>query len=131
MVPLDDVYIDANFKETQLRGLKPGQPVTIELDAYSSRKIDGTVESLAPAAGSVFSLLPPDNATGNFTKIVQRVPVRIRVPATSRAQNLLRAGHVGRMRPSTPRRAGRRSAPIDSPMLIRPERRRDRHRAAR
>ena len=92
VVPLDNVYIDANFKETQLRRLKPGQPVSIELDADSSRAIEGTVESLAPAAGSVFTLLPPDNATGNFTKIVQRVPVRLKVPADVARENLLRAG---------------------------------------
>jgi membrane fusion protein (multidrug efflux system) len=92
IVPLDDVYIDANFKETQLRRLKPGQPVSIELDADNSREIVGTVESLSPAAGAVFTLLPPDNATGNFTKIVQRVPVRIRVPAEVARQNVLRAG---------------------------------------
>jgi membrane fusion protein, multidrug efflux system len=92
VVPLNDVYIDANFKETQLRRLKPGQPVSIELDADSSRSIEGTVESLAPAAGSVFTLLPPDNATGNFTKIVQRVPVRLKVPADVAKENLLRAG---------------------------------------
>ena len=92
VVPLDNVFIDANFKETQLRRLKPGQPVSIELDADSSRAIEGTVESLAPAAGSVFTLLPPDNATGNFTKIVQRVPVRLKVPADVARENLLRAG---------------------------------------
>ena len=92
IVPLDGVYIDANFKETQLRRLKPGQKVDISVDAFSSRKIEGTVDSLAPAAGQVFTLLPPDNATGNFTKIVQRVPVRIRVPADVARENLLRAG---------------------------------------
>lgn len=92
IVPLDDVYIDANFKETQLRRLQPGQPVSIQLDADTSRVIDGTVESLSPAAGQVFTLLPPDNATGNFTKIVQRVPVRVRVPADVARQNVLRAG---------------------------------------
>ena len=78
LVPLDAVYVDANFKETQLARLKPGQPVQIAVDAFGGDKIDGTVVSLAPASGSVFSMLPPDNATGNFTKIVQRVPVRIR-----------------------------------------------------
>ncbi|MBB1091371.1 HlyD family secretion protein [Rhodopseudomonas palustris] len=92
IVPLDGVYVDANFKETQLGRLKPGQKVDISVDAYSSRKIEGTVDSLAPAAGQVFTLLPPDNATGNFTKIVQRVPVRIRVPAEVARENLLRAG---------------------------------------
>lgn len=92
LVPLDDVFIDANFKETQLGRLKPGQPVTFTVDGVSGRKIEGIVESLAPASGSVFTLLPPDNATGNFTKIVQRVPVRIRVPASVARENLLRAG---------------------------------------
>ncbi len=92
IVPLDDVFIDANFKETQLRRLKPGQPVSVELDADTSRVINATVDSLSPAAGQVFTLLPPDNATGNFTKIVQRVPVRVRVPADVAKQNVLRAG---------------------------------------
>ena len=92
VVPLDDVFIDANFKETQLKRIRPGQPVTIKVDAYGFRKFTGIVESLSPAAGSVFTLLPPDNATGNFTKIVQRLPVRIRVPREVARQNLLRAG---------------------------------------
>src|SRR6202034_368178 len=92
VVPLDDVYIDANFKETQLRRIRPGQPVTVSVDAYGHRKFAGFVDSIAPAAGSVFTLLPPDNATGNFTKIVQRLPVRIRVPKDVARQNLLRAG---------------------------------------
>jgi membrane fusion protein (multidrug efflux system) len=92
VVPLDDVYIDANYKETQLKRIRPGQPVTIKVDAYGFRKFKGTVESISPAAGSVFTLLPPDNATGNFTKIVQRLPVRIRVPRDVARQNLLRAG---------------------------------------
>src|SRR5215831_10624012 len=92
VVPLDDVFIDANFKETQLKRIRPGQPVTIKVDAYGFRKFKGTVDSISPAAGSVFTLLPPDNATGNFTKIVQRVPVRIRVPKSVARQHLLRAG---------------------------------------
>jgi membrane fusion protein, multidrug efflux system len=92
LVPLDAVYVDANFKETQLADLHPGQPVSISVDAYSSRKLQGTVVSVAPASGSVFSLLPPDNATGNFTKIVQRLPVRIAVPAEVAEQRLLRPG---------------------------------------
>ncbi|WP_375307354.1 HlyD family secretion protein [Bradyrhizobium sp. A11] len=92
IVPLDDVYIDANFKETQLKRIRPGQPVTIKVDAYGMRKFSGVVDSIAAGAGSVFTLLPPDNATGNFTKIVQRVPVRIRVPKSVAKQNLLRAG---------------------------------------
>ena len=92
IVPLNDVYIDANFKETQLKRIRPGQPVTIKVDAYGMRKFNGVVDSIAAGAGSVFTLLPPDNATGNFTKIVQRVPVRIRVPKSVAKQNLLRAG---------------------------------------
>ena len=92
VVPLDDVFIDANFKETQLKRIRPGQPVTIKVDAYGARGFKGVVDSISPAAGSVFTLLPPDNATGNFTKIVQRLPVRIRVPKEVARQNLLRAG---------------------------------------
>ncbi len=90
VVPLDDVYIDANLKETQLTRLRAGQKVEVTVDALPDRTIEGTVSSLAPASGSVFSLLPADNATGNFTKIVQRVPVRIRVPADVAAERLLR-----------------------------------------
>ena len=92
VVPLNDVFIDANFKETQLKRIRPGQPVKISVDAYGHRKFAGFVDSISPAAGSVFTLLPPDNATGNFTKIVQRLPVRIRVPKDVARQNLLRAG---------------------------------------
>jgi membrane fusion protein, multidrug efflux system len=92
IVPLNDVFIDANYKETQLKRIRPGQPVKISVDAYGHRKFAGVVDSISPAAGSVFTLLPPDNATGNFTKIVQRLPVRIRVPKEVARQNLLRAG---------------------------------------
>ncbi len=92
VVPLDEVFIDANYKETQLKRIRPGQPVTIKVDAYGFRKFRGTVDSISAGAGSVFTLLPPDNATGNFTKIVQRVPVRIRVPKSVAKQHLLRAG---------------------------------------
>lgn len=92
LVPLEGVYIDANFKETQLEGLKPGQIADVSVDALPGRSIEGKVVSVAPASGSVFSLLPPDNATGNFTKIVQRVPVRIEVPASVAGEELLRPG---------------------------------------
>jgi membrane fusion protein, multidrug efflux system len=92
IVPLDDVYIEANFKETQLDRLRPGQPVLINVDALPEDAITGTVSSLSPASGAVFSLLPPDNATGNFTKIVQRLPVRIEVPAKVAEERLLRPG---------------------------------------
>ena len=92
LVPLDAVYIDANFKETQLAKLRPGQPVSITVDALPDRVFAGRVTSFAPASGSVFSLLPPDNATGNFTKIVQRVPVRVGVPAEVAREGVLRPG---------------------------------------
>jgi membrane fusion protein, multidrug efflux system len=92
LVPLQSVRVDANFKETQLARMRPGQEVHIHVDAYPDRDIVGTVESLSPASGSVFSLLPPDNATGNFTKIVQRLPVRVHVPETIAREGLLRPG---------------------------------------
>jgi membrane fusion protein, multidrug efflux system len=92
LVPLDDVYIDANFKETQLGSLRPGQRVSVRVDALPEHAIGGRVASLSPASGAVFSLLPPDNATGNFTKIVQRLPVRIVVPGDVATQRLLRPG---------------------------------------
>jgi membrane fusion protein (multidrug efflux system) len=92
LVPLGEVYIDANFKETQLERLRAGQPVEISVDALPDHDIAGRVASISPASGSVFSLLPPDNATGNFTKIVQRLPVRIEVPADVAAKQLLRPG---------------------------------------
>jgi membrane fusion protein (multidrug efflux system) len=77
VVPLAETYIVANFKETQLTDVKPGQPVDISVDTFPDADIHGHVDSLAPASGQEFALLPPDNATGNFTKIVQRIPVRI------------------------------------------------------
>jgi membrane fusion protein (multidrug efflux system) len=92
LVPLDAIYIDANFKETQLSRLQPGQPVRVSVDAYPEHDLEGKVASVAPASGSVFSLLPPDNATGNFTKVVQRLPVRILLPAAVAEQSLLRPG---------------------------------------
>jgi membrane fusion protein (multidrug efflux system) len=92
LVPLDNVYVDANFKETQLARLRPGQTVSIAVDALPQHDITGSIESLSPASGAVFSLLPPDNATGNFTKIVQRLPVRIRVPEAVAGKGLLRPG---------------------------------------
>ncbi|MDI3468570.1 MAG: Membrane fusion component of MSF-type tripartite multidrug efflux system [Pseudolabrys sp.] len=92
LVPLNNVYIDANFKETQLQGLRPGQPVTVSVDALPDHDIKGTVASVSPASGSVFSLLPPDNATGNFTKIVQRLAVRIKLPEDVMDKRLLRPG---------------------------------------
>lgn len=78
LVPTDGFYVEANYKETQLARIKPGQAAEIEVDAFHDN-IEGIVESIAPASGAQFVLLPPENATGNFTKIVQRVPVRIRI----------------------------------------------------
>jgi membrane fusion protein, multidrug efflux system len=123
VVPLDDVFIDANFKETQLKRIRPGQPVTIAVDAYGRRKFAGRVESISPAAGSVFTLLPPDNATGNFTKIVQRLPVRVRVPKEVARENLLRAGMSVYATVDTTKGADDADADtdLDSPMMIHPQ----------
>ncbi|TFV36709.1 HlyD family secretion protein [Bradyrhizobium frederickii] len=77
VVPLDAVYVVANFKETQLTHVRPGQPVELRVDSFRNRTLRGHVDSLSPASGLEFALLPPDNATGNFTKIVQRIPVKI------------------------------------------------------
>jgi membrane fusion protein (multidrug efflux system) len=76
LVP-DAIYVEANFKETQIGSMKAGQPATITVDAIGGRKFKGKVESLSGGTGARFSLLPPDNASGNFVKVVQRVPVRI------------------------------------------------------
>ena len=79
IVPLRDVWVVANLKETEVRNVEPRDQVEITVDSYPGRKFRGHVESLSPATGAKFSLLPPDNATGNFTKVVQRIPVRIHV----------------------------------------------------
>ena len=92
LVPVEAVFIDANFKETQIKRIRPGAVAHIAVDAYPDRDIKGTVESLAPGSGAVFSLLPPENATGNFTKIVQRVPARIKVPADLASEGKLSPG---------------------------------------
>jgi membrane fusion protein, multidrug efflux system len=86
------VYITANFKETQLEHLQVGEKVDIVADAYPDKKVPGSVESFSGATGAKFSLLPPDNATGNFVKVVQRVPVRIKIEADSAFTDLLRPG---------------------------------------
>jgi membrane fusion protein (multidrug efflux system) len=78
IVPVDDVWVVANFKETQLEHIRPGQTVRITVDGYPDEALDGVVDSFAPGSGSAFSLLPTDNATGNFVRVVQRVPVKIR-----------------------------------------------------
>jgi len=92
VVPLGAVYVIANFKETQLTHMHPGQKVALKVDAYPDLKLSGVVDSLAPASGSQFSILPQDTATGNFTKIAQRVPVKIALVMTPAAAGLLRPG---------------------------------------
>jgi membrane fusion protein (multidrug efflux system) len=92
VVPLGQIYIEANFKETQIEELRPGTRVEVEVDAFPDRNFAGTVQGVSPASGSVFSLLPAENATGNFTKVVQRLPVRIAVPAEVADQGWLRPG---------------------------------------
>lgn len=79
IVPVNDVWVVANFKETQIGHIRPGQRVHITVDAYPAETFDGEVDSFAPGSGSAFSLLPADNATGNFVRVVQRVPVKIRL----------------------------------------------------
>jgi len=90
LVPVANSYVEANLKETQLADVKPGQKAEVSVDAWNGAVIEGVVESVSPASGAEFSLLPPENATGNFTKITQRVPVRIRLPENAAAK--LRAG---------------------------------------
>lgn len=92
IVPMSKVFVDANFKETQLGEILPGEKVSIEIDAMPGREFTGTVTSLSPASGSVFSLLPADNATGNFTKVVQRVPVRVEIDHPEQLNGHLRPG---------------------------------------
>ena len=91
IVPLDDIWITANFKETELASMRPGQRVTISVDAFS-REYNGKVDSIAGASGARFSLLPPENATGNYVKVVQRVPVKIVLDPGENKDHLLRLG---------------------------------------
>jgi membrane fusion protein (multidrug efflux system) len=114
LVPLDTAYIEANYKETQLDRIRPGQLTDVAVDAAGGRVFHGIVESIAPASGSQYSLLPPENATGNFTKIVQRVPVRIRVDGEAIREGILRPGlsvvtYVNTRRTAEPDGAGDRS----------------------
>ncbi|GJG94837.1 HlyD family secretion protein [Cupriavidus pauculus] len=92
VVPVQDLYLTANFKETQVGRMRPGQPVTLHVDALSGEELHGVVDSLSPGTGSQFALLPAQNATGNFTKIVQRVPVRIQVDVPNAARPVLVPG---------------------------------------
>ncbi|HTK32275.1 MAG TPA: HlyD family secretion protein [Candidatus Saccharimonadaceae bacterium] len=92
VVPLDDVWVVANLKETEIKDVTPGDAVEIAVDSYPGLKFQGKVESLSPATGATFSLLPPDNATGNFTKVVQRIPVRVHVDSAQDPRHPLRPG---------------------------------------
>ncbi len=92
LVPVQQLYITANFKETQISLMRAGQPVSIRIDALPQLKLQGHVESMAPGTGAQFSLIPPQNATGNFTKIVQRVPVRIALDVDEQARQVLVPG---------------------------------------
>ena len=92
LVEIDAVWVTANFKETQLRDMRPGQRATVKVDAFGGREYTGKVDSIAGATGARFSLLPPENATGNFVKVVQRVPVKIVLDAGQDPERLLRPG---------------------------------------
>jgi membrane fusion protein (multidrug efflux system) len=92
VVPVSAAYIIANYKETQLADVRPGQPVDIEVDTFPGQAFRGRVDSIAPASGQEFALLPPDNATGNFTKVVQRIPVKIVLDPGSPLAGALRPG---------------------------------------
>src|SRR6266566_3220212 len=91
IVPLDDNWVTADFKETQLKYMRPGQSVQVRVDTFD-RDFDGNVENLPGAAGTIFSLLPPENASGNYVKVVQRLPVRIRFKPGQKGLDRLRPG---------------------------------------
>jgi membrane fusion protein, multidrug efflux system len=91
VVPTDDIWVTANFKETQLGLMRPGQPVTIHVDTFG-KDYKGIVEEMAGAAGPLFSLFPPENASGNYVKVVQRFPVRIHLDKDQDPDHLLRPG---------------------------------------
>ncbi|MBI3491427.1 MAG: HlyD family secretion protein [Acidobacteria bacterium] len=92
LVQIDPVWVTANFKETQLKNMKPGQRVTVDVDAFGGREFRGKVDSIAGATGARFSLLPPENATGNYVKVVQRVPVKIVLDEGQDPEHMLRPG---------------------------------------
>ena len=92
VVPVQQIYLVANFKETQIARMRAGQPVTVHVDALPGVDLHGVVDSFSPGTGSQFALLPPENATGNFTKIVQRVPVRVRLDASPAVRERLLPG---------------------------------------
>ena len=92
IVPLDDIWVTANFKESQLRKIRPGQKAVVSVDAYGGRRYQGHVESISSATGARFSLLPPENASGNYVKVVQRVPVKILFESGQDSEHVLRPG---------------------------------------
>ena len=92
IVPPEDIWVTANFKETQLAEMHPGQPATLSIDAYGGRVYDAHVDSISSATGARFSLLPPENATGNYVKVVQRVPVRVVLDQGQDSSHQLRPG---------------------------------------
>ena len=92
VVPVQSIYLAANFKETQVGHMRVGQPVNMHVDALPGTDLHGVVDSFAPGTGAQFALLPPENATGNFTKIVQRVPVRIRIDTGPETRSVLLPG---------------------------------------
>jgi membrane fusion protein (multidrug efflux system) len=91
-VPLEDAWLTANYKESQLTHVKPGQKVEFSVDTYPGHIFTGTVDSIMAGTGAAFSLLPPENATGNYVKVVQRIPVKIRIDKASDPHRLLRVG---------------------------------------
>lgn len=92
LVPDQDIWIQANFKETQIGRMRPGQKAELLFDSYPDTPIEGRIDSLFAASGAQFSLLPPDNATGNFTKVVQRIPVKLTFAADNPLRGLIRPG---------------------------------------
>ncbi|MGZ3457626.1 MAG: HlyD family efflux transporter periplasmic adaptor subunit, partial [Archangium sp.] len=92
LIPTDDVWVVANFKESQVGRMRPGQPVDVKVDTYGGRRFKGYVASIAAASGARFALLPPDNASGNFVKVVQRIPVLVRLTGDDLKDAPLRPG---------------------------------------
>jgi membrane fusion protein (multidrug efflux system) len=116
IVPLADAYVVANYKETQLDHMQIGQRVEMEVDSYPGRSVTGRIGSLSPASGAQFALLPPDNATGNFTKIVQRIPVKIWIDADSPLAGELRPGMSVIAKVDTRRAVVPRPSPATPPL---------------
>ena len=131
VVDLDDVWVLANYKETELTDVRPGQPATVTVDTYPGKKFRARVDSIQAGSGAVFSLLPPENATGNFVKVVQRVPVKLVFEPGENAQHLLGARHVRRPDHLHPSDEDRRAPDSRRRALPRDARRRARGRGVR